>query len=52
VNIFISHASEQTDIAEGIEVALSGEGHAVFLDRSDLPSGETYNDQIRSCCPV
>jgi tetratricopeptide (TPR) repeat protein len=47
VNIFISHASEQTDIAEGIEVALSGEGHAVFLDRSDLPSGETYNDQIR-----
>ena len=47
MKIFISHASEQREIADSIEVALSGEGHVVFLDRSDLPSGETYNDRIR-----
>jgi tetratricopeptide (TPR) repeat protein len=47
VRIFISHASEQSDIAQGIETALNAEGHTVFLDRSDLPPGETYNNQIR-----
>lgn len=48
MKIFISHASEQSDIARDIEVALTAEGHTVFLDRSDLPPGETYNDQIRN----
>lgn len=47
MRIFLSHASEVTAIAETIELALGGEGHEVFLDRSDLQSGETYNDRIR-----
>src|SRR4030095_16460715 len=40
-------ASEQKDVARSIEIALRGEGHTVFLDRSALEAGETYNDQIR-----
>jgi tetratricopeptide (TPR) repeat protein len=47
VRIFLSHASEQADVAETIGVALRAEGHEVFLDRSSLPSGEGYNDRIR-----
>jgi tetratricopeptide (TPR) repeat protein len=47
VKIFLSYASEQAAIAESIEVALSGEGHDVFRDRSDLPSGEAYHARIR-----
>ncbi len=47
MKIFVSHASEQRAIAEAIEAALACEGHVVFVDRSDLPSGETYHDRIR-----
>jgi len=47
VNVFLSYASEQKDIAHGIEIALRGEGHSVFFDRSALESGEAYNDRIR-----
>jgi tetratricopeptide (TPR) repeat protein len=47
VNIFLSYASEQAAIAESIEVALNGEGHDVFRDRSDLASGEAYHARIR-----
>ena len=47
MNVFLSYASEQKDIAHGIEIALRGEGHSVFFDRSDLESGEAYNDRIR-----
>ncbi|HEY7502436.1 MAG TPA: toll/interleukin-1 receptor domain-containing protein [Vicinamibacterales bacterium] len=47
MKIFLSYASEQAAIAESIEVALSGEGHDVFRDRSDLPSGEVYHARIR-----
>jgi tetratricopeptide (TPR) repeat protein len=47
VHIFLSHASEQADVAESIAIALRSEGHVVFLDRSSLPSGDAYNDRIR-----
>jgi tetratricopeptide (TPR) repeat protein len=47
VRIFLSHASEQTEIAEAVAIALNGEGHVVFFDRSSLPSGHGYNDRIR-----
>lgn len=47
MKIFLSHASEQAEVARGIEIALRGEGHTIFLDRSSLASGETYNDRIR-----
>ena len=47
MKIFLSHASEVAGVAESIELALGAEGHDVFLDRSDLPSGEAYNHRIR-----
>jgi hypothetical protein len=47
VKIFVSHASEQSELARSIEIALSGEGHAVFFDRSSLPSGDEYHERIR-----
>jgi tetratricopeptide (TPR) repeat protein len=47
VRIFLSHASEQADVAETVGVALQAEEHTVFRDRSTLPSGEGYNDRIR-----
>lgn len=47
MKIFLSHASEVAEIAESIELALGAEGHDVFLDRSDLRSGEAYNLRIR-----
>lgn len=48
MKIFLSHPSEVAALAESIELALTGEGHDVFLDRADLPSGESYNDRIRA----
>ena len=47
VDIFISYASEQRVIAEEIALALIGEGHQAFFDRSDLPEGDAYNARIR-----
>jgi tetratricopeptide (TPR) repeat protein len=47
VKIFLSYASEQSELARSIEIALSGEGHAVFFDRSSLPSGDEYHERIR-----
>ncbi len=47
MKIFLSHASEVAAIADAIELTLNAEGHDVFLDRSDLPSGEAYDERIR-----
>ena len=45
--IFLSYSSAQGDAATRIELALKGEGHSVFRDRSALPAGESYDAQIR-----
>ena len=47
MDIFVSYASEQRAVAEEIALALRGEGHEVFLDRSELPEGDAYNARIR-----
>ena len=47
MDIFISYASEQRTVAEEIALALRGEGHEVFFDRSELPEGDAYNARIR-----
>ena len=47
MNVFISYASEQQPDAEDIALALRGEGHEAFLDRSGLPEGEAYHERIR-----
>jgi hypothetical protein len=48
MRIFLSYASERHDVAEEIALALRNQGHAVFLDRDDLPPGTSYDDQIRN----
>ncbi|HEY7166104.1 MAG TPA: toll/interleukin-1 receptor domain-containing protein [Candidatus Binatia bacterium] len=45
--IFLSYSSAQSDAATRIELALKGEGHSVFRDRSSLPPGESFDAQIR-----
>ncbi|MGH7555618.1 MAG: toll/interleukin-1 receptor domain-containing protein, partial [Longimicrobiales bacterium] len=47
MRIFLSYASEDRQIAEEIALALEGEGHDVFFDRTDLESGADYNAVIR-----
>lgn len=48
MRIFLSYASEQCDLAESIALALRAEQHSVFFDRASLPSGDAYNEKIRS----
>lgn len=47
MNIFISYASEQRAVAEEIALALRGEGHQAFFDRSELHEGDAYNSRLR-----
>jgi len=46
MNIFLSYASAQKDVASGVCFELQAAGHEVFLDKEDLPSGHSYNDRI------
>ena len=48
MKIFLSYASEDRKPAEELAVSLRDRGHTVFLDRDDLPPGNTYNEKIRS----
>ena len=47
MNLFISYASEQHDIAEKLAIALTNEGHDVFFDGDDLRAGDNYNERLR-----
>jgi tetratricopeptide (TPR) repeat protein len=47
MKIFLSYASEQSELAKEIALALRAEDHTVFFDRSALAPGETYNAEIR-----
>lgn len=47
MKIFLSYASEQSEIAKEVALALRAENHMVFFDRSSLPTGEAYNAKIR-----
>ncbi len=46
MRIFLSHASEDKPAAESLAFSLRNRGHKVFLDRDDLPPGESYDKQI------
>jgi len=46
MEIFLSYASEDKATAETITFSLRGRGHTVFLDRDDLPAGESFDHQI------
>jgi len=48
MKIFLSHASENAAAAESITFSLRNRGHVVFLDRDDLPAGNTYDQRIEN----
>ncbi|MGH8613828.1 MAG: HEAT repeat domain-containing protein, partial [Gammaproteobacteria bacterium] len=47
MKIFLSYASEQSELAKEIALALRAENHTVFFDRSALATSEAYNAKIR-----
>lgn len=47
MKIFLSYPSGQRDLAERLTLALEAEGHAVFIDRSDLKAGESFHQRLR-----
>src|SRR5262245_7542412 len=47
MKVFLIYASEDRTQAEAIYLALRGQGHTVFFDRTDLPPGEEYDARIR-----
>jgi hypothetical protein len=46
MNIFLAYASQDKADAESIAFSLRGRGYTVFLDRDDLPLGQTFDQQI------
>ena len=46
--IFLSYPSSLEETAARLELSLTGEGHAVFRDRSALPPGESFDARIRA----
>jgi hypothetical protein len=47
MKIFLSYASEQSELAKEVALALRAENHTVFFDRSRLAPSESYNAEIR-----
>jgi hypothetical protein len=47
LRIFLSHASEDIDIAQEVALALLQEGHEIFFDRNSLSAGVGFNRAIR-----
>ena len=45
--VFISHASEDADIAEDLYHALERAGHTAYLDKKALAIGQEYNVAIQ-----
>ena len=48
MEIFLSYASEDRELAEQVQLALAGSGHHVFYDKESLPAGNDYHARIRS----
>ena len=46
MKIFLSYASEQSELAKEVALALRAENHTVFFDRSHLAPSEAYNAEI------
>lgn len=46
MQLFLSYASEDRQIAEQIQLALIGAGHHAFFDRESLPPGGDYHARI------
>ena len=48
MRVFVSFASEQTEEAEAIALALRNRGYAVFFSQDDLPPGESFDARLES----
>jgi TIR domain len=48
LQIFLSYASQDKDIAEPIAFSLRARSHKVFFDRDDLPPGGEYDMRIQT----
>ena len=48
MKIFVSYAAEDREAAEEVAHSVRGRGHTVFLDRSSLPPGGNYEQQIEN----
>jgi hypothetical protein len=46
MRIFLSHANEDKQAAEAIAFSLRSRGHSVFVDRDELPPGDSYDHRI------
>src|ERR1044071_2305637 len=46
MDIFLSYASEERELADQIHLALAGGGHLVFFDRASLPPSGDYHMRI------
>ena len=47
MKLFLSYPSAQRALAERLMLALESEDHDVFMDRSDLRSGEAFHQRLR-----
>ena len=47
MRIFISYAKEDSDLADRLAFSLRSSGHAVFVDKDDLPPGQSHDERIR-----
>lgn len=45
-HLFLSYATEDSDLAEWLALRLTGEGYRVWCDRTHLLGGESYPDDI------
>lgn len=48
MKIFLSYSHEARSKAEPVAFSLRARGHKVFLDKDDLPPGNSYEEQIES----
>ena len=46
MRVFVSYASEDDKLAREVAHSLKSRGHKVFIDQSDLPAGQNYEEQI------
>ena len=47
MQLFLSYPSAERPLAERLLLALEAEGHQVFMDRHDLPAGQSFHQPLR-----
>ena len=47
MKLFLSYPSAERTTADRLALALEGEGHEVFFDRSDLAAGDAFHQRLR-----